>query len=102
MILRLFAGMAGAFLLSCGAALAQGAFPAKPILMVIAFAPGGGTDITGRIVARRLGENLHQNVVVENRAGAGGNIATEYISGPRRTATPSRSPRSARWPSPRT
>ena len=77
---RLAAGMAGALLLSCGAALAQGAFPSRPILMVIAFAPGGGTDTTGRIVARRLGENLQQNVVVENRAGAGGNIATDFVA----------------------
>ncbi len=77
---RLAAGMAGALLLSCGAALAQGAFPSRPILMVIAFAPGGGTDTTGRIVARRLGENLQQNVVVENRAGAGGHIATDFVA----------------------
>ncbi len=77
---RLAAGMAGALLLSCGAALAQGAFPSRPILMVIAFAPGGGTDTTGRIVARRLGENLQQNVVVETRAGAGGNIATAFVA----------------------
>ncbi len=77
---RLAAGMAGALLLSCGAALAQGAFPSRPILMVIAFAPGGGTDTTGRIVARRLGENLQQNVVVENRAGAGGSIATRQVA----------------------
>jgi tripartite-type tricarboxylate transporter receptor subunit TctC len=80
MIERLAGAVAGALLLSWGSAMAQGAFPSKPILLVIAFAPGGGTDITGRIVARRLGENLHQNVVVENRAGAGGNIATEFVS----------------------
>ena len=61
-------------------ALGQAAYPSKPILLVIAFAPGGGTDTTGRIVAKRLGETLGQQIVVENRAGAGGNIATDFVA----------------------
>ena len=61
-------------------AFGQAAYPSKPILLVIAFAPGGGTDTTGRIVAKRLGETLGQQIVVENRAGAGGNIATDFIA----------------------
>ena len=61
-------------------ALAQASYPSKSILLVIAFAPGGGTDTTGRIVAKRLGETLGQQIVVENRAGAGGNIATDFVA----------------------
>src|SRR3954462_14344612 len=60
-------------------AFAQG-FPAKPITTVVGFEPGGGTDTTARIVAPALGELLGQQVVVENRAGAGGNIAVDYVA----------------------
>src|SRR2546430_17342101 len=49
-------------------------YPAKPIRMIVAYPPGGGTDIVGRMVAQKLGESLGQSVVVENRGGAGGNI----------------------------
>jgi len=61
-------------------ALAQGGFPAKPITTVVGFEPGGGTDTTARIVAKTLGDNLGQQMVVENRAGAGGNIAVDYVA----------------------
>jgi tripartite-type tricarboxylate transporter receptor subunit TctC len=69
------------FCLACtvGAA-AQSDFPAKPITMVVGFEPGGGTDTTARIVAPTLGVLLGQQVVVENRAGAGGNIAVDYVA----------------------
>ncbi len=61
------------------AAWAQ-AFPNHPLLLIVGFAPGGGTDTSARIVARRLSDVLGQQVVVENRAGAGGNIAAEMIA----------------------
>jgi len=53
-------------------------FPSKPITMVVGFEPGGGTDTVARVVAKFLADNVGQQVVVENRAGAGGNIAVDY------------------------
>lgn len=55
-------------------------FPSRAMTLVVPFSPGGVTDSAARIVARRLGERLGQPVVVENRAGAGGAVATEYVA----------------------
>jgi tripartite-type tricarboxylate transporter receptor subunit TctC len=60
-----------------GSAKAQSAYPNKPIKLIIGFAPGGSTDIVGRIIAQRLSERLGQNVIVDNRAGAGGTIGAD-------------------------
>ena len=60
-------------------ALAQG-FPNKPVTIVVGFEPGGGTDTTARILQKPLGDQLGQQIVVENRAGAGGNIAVDYVA----------------------
>ena len=56
---------------------AQGAYPMRPIKMIIPFAPGGASDFVGRIISNRLGEILGQQIVIENRAGAAGNIGME-------------------------
>jgi tripartite-type tricarboxylate transporter receptor subunit TctC len=66
------------FVFLCADAFGQ-AFPSKAVTMVVGFEPGGGTDTVARIVAKYLGDNLGQQVVVENRAGAGGNIAVDFV-----------------------
>jgi tripartite-type tricarboxylate transporter receptor subunit TctC len=73
-ILSLALGM-----LAAGAAMAQAPYPSRPVSMIVGFAPGGGTDTASRIIAKKLTENLGQSVVVENKAGAGGNIATDFV-----------------------
>jgi tripartite-type tricarboxylate transporter receptor subunit TctC len=63
-----------------GNALAQGSYPTRPVTMVVGFAPGGGTDAVARIIAKNLSDSLGQQVLVDNRAGAGGNIATDFVA----------------------
>ena len=67
-----------AALLVSGMCFAQ--YPNKPVAIVVGFEPGGGTDTTARILQPVLGEQLGQQIVVENRAGAGGNIAVDHVA----------------------
>ena len=56
------------------------AYPTKPIRFVVNFAPGGGTDIVARAMGQKFTETLGQQVIVENRAGANGNIGTDFVA----------------------
>ena len=69
-----------AVLAFCSAALAQSNFPTRAVTITVGFAPGGGTDTAARVIAKKLSENIGQSVVVENRAGAGGNIAAQHVA----------------------
>lgn len=64
----------------CGAAQAQQNYPVRPVRLIVPSSPGGGTDITARIIAPKLGEYLGQQVVVENRPGAGTMIGGEAVA----------------------
>ena len=64
-------------LMACVPARAQPRYPAKPVKFVVPFAPGGGTDAMARLVAQKLTEKQGYTVVVENKAGAGGNLGAE-------------------------
>jgi tripartite-type tricarboxylate transporter receptor subunit TctC len=71
--------LAALLALLCAQALAQPAFPSRPIRVVVPITPGGAPDILARTIAQRIAEPLGQPVVVENRAGAGGILAAESI-----------------------
>ena len=55
-------------------------YPAKPVRMIVGFAPGGGTDLVARIIGQKLGESWGQTVLVENRAGATGTIGADLVA----------------------
>src|SRR5688572_11977722 len=79
-MLRIRAAICGV-VMSCAmcSAWAQ-TYPAKPVRMIVGFAPGGGTDVTARAVVQELSEGLRQRVVIENRPGANGVIGTEIAA----------------------
>ena len=58
----------------------SGTYPGRPIRMIVGFAPGGGTDSTARAITPKLSERLGQQVIVDNRPGASGNIATDIVT----------------------
>jgi tripartite-type tricarboxylate transporter receptor subunit TctC len=72
--------VAGGAVLLAGPALAQDAWPSRPIRIIVPFAPGGPTDVMGRVVAQALSGPLGQPLVVENRAGGGGNVGTAAVA----------------------
>jgi tripartite-type tricarboxylate transporter receptor subunit TctC len=73
-------GVVAALLLgSSAAALAQD-YPTRPVRLLLPFPPGGGSDVVARVLAQKLGTLLGQSVVIDNRAGASGNIAAELVA----------------------
>lgn len=78
-IARVIATIAGGTVLmaSTTASFAQSDYPNRPVKLIVGFAPGGSTDIVARVVAQKLGQQLGQTIVVENRAGAGGTIGAD-------------------------
>jgi len=69
-----------AAVLAAASARAQGDYPTRPVRLVVGFAAGGGNDIFARLVGAKLSEILGQPVFIENRPGAGGRLAAEYVS----------------------
>jgi tripartite-type tricarboxylate transporter receptor subunit TctC len=72
-------GLAWLLLSGAGAARAAEPYPTRPVHWVVPFPPGGATDVVARIMAQWLSEHLGQQVVIENRGGAGGNIAAQSV-----------------------
>jgi tripartite-type tricarboxylate transporter receptor subunit TctC len=76
---RLIAVMASSFFIAA-AAPTQSDFPNKPIRLIIPFTPGGVTDTSGRYIAEQLSIKLKQQVIVENKPGASGNIGAQMVA----------------------
>ncbi|MFN9129662.1 MAG: Bug family tripartite tricarboxylate transporter substrate binding protein, partial [bacterium] len=76
--------LGAASLMPAAPALAQGkgadVFPSRPVRMIVPFAPGGPTDIVARLLGQRLGDLWGQTVLIDNRAGAGGNLGVEIAA----------------------
>src|SRR5688572_14112173 len=77
--IRLLSAVASLTLIACGTAWGQ-VYPSKPVRVVIVFPPGGATDIVGRIAYQKVGEQLGQQFVIDNRAGAGGTIGAAFVA----------------------
>jgi tripartite-type tricarboxylate transporter receptor subunit TctC len=78
---RLAGGLAAALLAwFCAAASADDAYPLRPVHIIVGFGPGASADIAARVLAQRMGQTLGQQFIIENRPGAGSNIASEYVA----------------------
>ena len=78
---RLLVRLAGASIVPLAwPAVAQPAYPTRPVTMVVPFPPGGATDAAARLVAQKMGEHWSQPVVVDNRPGAGGNVGSDIVA----------------------
>ena len=79
---RRFAGLLAIAVsaLCSGGALGQGAFPDRPLRLVVPFPPGGSTDIVARVVAGRMADGIGKAVIIDNKPGAAGNVATAEVA----------------------
>lgn len=78
---KILIGVVAVLLCISGLAFAQeGKYPNKPIRLIVGYAPGGGSDIMGRLIAEQITNTMGQRVVVENKPGAAQNVAAEYIA----------------------
>jgi len=59
---------------------ASAAYPERPVKLVVPYAPGGGTDVVARVIAQKMSADLHEQVYVENKGGAGGSVGTEQVA----------------------
>ncbi|MGZ5035082.1 MAG: Bug family tripartite tricarboxylate transporter substrate binding protein [Usitatibacter sp.] len=80
MIGRIARFAAGLALAAASVAQAQDEYPNRPVRIIVPFAPGGSTDVVARILADKLGAEFRQSFIVENRAGAGGNIGADVVA----------------------
>ena len=69
-----------AVVITASAAVGAQSYPAKPIRLLVPYPPGGGTDIIARIVGQKLAESVGQQIVIDNRGGAGGTIGTDVVA----------------------
>lgn len=79
MKLRHFCALAAALLISAAAHAQTDSYPSKPVRVIVPFAPGGSLDIITRMIAPKMGELLTQQLIIDNRAGASGNIGSEMV-----------------------
>jgi tripartite-type tricarboxylate transporter receptor subunit TctC len=77
--IRLLGAFVGLIVFACGTAWSQ-PYPSKPVRVVVVFAPGGATDVVGRLVFQKVGEQLNQQFLIDNRAGAGGTIGAAIVA----------------------
>jgi tripartite-type tricarboxylate transporter receptor subunit TctC len=73
-------GLAAVCMFAATCAVQAQSYPARPVRLIVAFPPGGSTDIIARVIGQRLGERLGQQVVIDNRGGAGGTLGTEIAA----------------------
>ena len=78
--MRIFASILGASALLASTAAWATDYPTQPVTLVIPYSPGGLTDTSGRLIGERLSEELGQPVVIENRAGAGTTVASNWVA----------------------
>ncbi len=75
---RIALALAAGLVFCTGSAAAQATWPAQPVKWIVPYPPGGSTDMLARLVSHKLGARLGQPVIVENKAGAGGNVGTDF------------------------